>query len=87
MKKHIDTHRRPALSMQAMRGLRGMAKEYGPERLNAACHRALRISTTSVSSVRSMLQRRIESTPLRGASDDEPLPGHDNVRGAKTYES
>lgn len=87
VKKHIDTHRRPALSMQAMRGLRGMAKEYGPERLNAACHRALRISTTSVSSVRSMLQRRIESTPLRGASDDEPLPGHDNVRGAKTYES
>lgn len=87
VKKHIDAHRRPALSMQAMRGLRGMAKEYGAERLDAACHRALRIHTTSVSSVRSMLQRRIESTPLRGANDEPPMPGHDNVRGANTYES
>lgn len=87
VKKHIDTHRRPALSMQAMRGLRGMAKEYGTERLDAACHRALRISTASVSSVRSMLERRMESAPLRGANDDAPMPGHDNVRGALTYES
>ncbi len=87
VKKHIDAHRRPALSMQAMRGLRRMAKEYGPERLNAACHRALRINTTSVSSVRSMLQRGIESAPLRGANDDAPMPGHDNVRGAKNYDS
>lgn len=87
VKKHIDTHRQPALSMQAMRGLRGIAKEYGNERLDAACHRALRISTTSVSSVRSMLQRRIENTPLRGANEDAPQPGHDNVRGAKTYEA
>jgi hypothetical protein len=29
----------------------------------------------------------MESSPLRGANDESPMPGHDNVRGAKTYES
>lgn len=87
VKKHIDTYRRPALSMQAIRGLRGMAKKYGTERLDAACHRALRISTTSVRSVRSMLARGIESAPLRSINEDNPMPGHDNVRGPETYNS
>lgn len=86
VQKHIDAHRRPAASMQAMRGLQGMAKEYGLDRLDAACNRALKISTTSVSSVRSMLQRRIESTPIRGSSDATPPSGHANVRGPETYE-
>lgn len=87
VKKHIDTYRRPAASIQAIRGLRGMAKEYGTERLDAACHRALRISSTTVSSVRSILARRMESAPIRGVNDDDPIPGHENVRGPKTYDS
>ena len=87
VKKHIEAHRRPTVSIQAMRGLRSMESEYGLERLNAACHRALRISTTSVTSVRSMLQRHMESAPLRGSGDDDaPMPGHGNVRGAKNYQ-
>ncbi|SEP72839.1 Transposase [Solimonas aquatica] len=87
VKRHIEAHRRPAVSIQAIRGLRAMESEYGLDRLNAACHRAIRISTTSVVSVRSMLQRRMESAPLRGTSDEDiPMPGHGNVRGAENYQ-
>lgn len=87
VKKHINTYRRrPALSIQAMRGLRSIATQYGTDRLDAACHRALLISTTSVSSVRSMLARKMECAPLRGANDDYPLPGHENIRGSESYD-
>lgn len=87
VKKHIEAHRRPTISMQAIRSLRTMENEYGLDRLNAACHRATRISTTSVISVRSMLDRRMESAPLRGdTNEDAPMASHENVRGAESYE-
>ncbi|TJY61136.1 IS21 family transposase [Sinimarinibacterium sp. CAU 1509] len=87
VKRHIEANRRPTVSMQAIRSLRTMEIEFGLERLNAACHRAIRISTNSVVSVRSMLERRMESTPLRGDKDDDtPMPGHGNVRGAESYQ-
>ncbi len=85
VKKHIETHRRPMVSIQAMRGLQGLEKVHGKDRLNAACERALRISSNSVSSVRHMLQRRTERAPLRGESDQASLSGHENVRGPNSY--
>ena len=86
MQRHIDLHRRPALSLQASKGLKSMSKEYGVDRLEAACGRAVSLGAFSVSSVRSMLKRGIESTPVRRRAQDEPLPAHENVRGAKDYE-
>lgn len=86
VKRHIDKHRRPALSMQALKGLRSLEREYGVARLNAACQRAVAIPNITITSVRSMLQRGIEDKPLRGRAADNPLPGHGNVRGAQAYE-
>ncbi len=82
MKAHIAKHRKPQLSLQASRGLKNLARQHGVERLDAACNRALRLQATSVSSVRSMLQRGMESAPLRGEAANDPLPAHENVRGA-----
>lgn len=86
MQKHIDLHRRPALSLQAFKGLKGLAKQYGVERVEAACGRAMSISSTSVTSVRSMLKRGIERTPVRRRTQDTPPRPHDNVRGPQDYE-
>lgn len=86
MQKHIDLHRRPALSLQAFKGLKGLAKQYGIERVDAACGRAMSISSSSVTSVRSMLQRGIERTPVRRRGHDTPPRPHDNVRGPQDYE-
>lgn len=63
-----------------------MAREYGLDRLEAACQRAIRIQATSPSSVRSMLKRRIEAAPVRGQENNCPLPAHENVRGPETYQ-
>ncbi len=87
VKNHIEKHRRTALSAQAIRGLRTLERVYGLSRLEAACARAVRMHATSTSSVRSMLERGIENTPLRGEdAANDPLPAHENVRGAASYE-
>lgn len=39
---HIEFHRRPAQSLQACRGLQKLVREYGSERVQAACDRSLR---------------------------------------------
>lgn len=84
---HIDNHRRPALSLQACRGLQRLGREYGAERLQAACDRALRAHATSISSVRSILKRGLDATShtQTDAANDDPLPAHENVRGAHYY--
>jgi transposase len=84
---HIEKHRRPAVSLQACRGLKRLAREVGVERLELACHRAMRMNASSIHSVRSMLDRGIENTPLHGEpAANDSLPAHENVRGASSYE-
>lgn len=86
VRSHIDKHRRPALSMQALKGLRTLEREYGLARLDAACKRAVAIPNITITSVRSMLQRGIEDKPLRGRTSSAPTSSHGNVRGAQAYE-
>jgi hypothetical protein len=73
--------------MQAFRGLKRLARDFGTERLDHACARALRMRAITITSVRSMLSRGIENTPLQ--DDDaanDPIAPHENVRGASNYE-
>ena len=65
-----------------------MARDYGTDRLQAACARALAMHARSISSVKSMLQRGIEAAPIQGgdAANDDPI-AHDNVRGADYYQN
>ena len=65
-------------------GVISLSRRYEPERVEAACERALTINATSYSSIvailRSGLDRaRPEREPLL------PLPAHDNIRGAAYY--
>jgi hypothetical protein len=85
VQQHTEKHRRPALTLQALRGLRKLETQYGRERLNAACKRAISIPNVSVTSVRSMLSRRIESSPLRGSATSSSPTQHENVRGPDSY--
>ncbi len=84
---HIEQYRRPALSLQAGRGLQRLAREYGQERLEAACERALQLHASSIKTVRSLLKRGLEHAASGApAANDEPTPAHDNVRGASYYQ-
>ena len=86
IQSHIEELRRPKLSVHVCRSLQRLARECGIERVQAACARALTMGTTSIRSIESMLQRSLENAPLRiePAANDDPLPAHENVRGA-TY--
>src|SRR5699024_8631188 len=58
--QHIERYGRSALSLQAGRGLQRLAREFGEERLEAACERALQIHATSIKTVRSLLRHGLE---------------------------
>jgi len=85
MRRHIEHHRQPQASMQALRGLKSLAREVGMIRLNTACSRAVRIQATSITSVRSMLRRGIEDKPIGEEPDVTPPASHENVRGGGYY--
>lgn len=87
LNQHIDKYRRPALSLQAGRGLQRLAREFGEERLEVACERALQLHATSIKTVRSLLERGLEKAAVgTKAANDESLPAHENVRGPSYYE-
>ena len=74
----------PEQGYRSAMGVISLSRRYEPERVEAACERALTINATSYSSIvailRSGLDRaRPEREPLL------PLPAHDNIRGAAYY--
>lgn len=79
---------KPEYSMMGCKAcaqLQKFAKQYGDQRFERACHCACEIQSFTVSSVRSILQCRLDNP----APDDIPkqvqLPLHHNVRGADYY--
>lgn len=66
---------RPVDRLRQAQGLVGFAKRYGPERLDAACRRALLFDDASYRSVASILRRNQEDAPLPPeASASGPVP-------------
>ncbi len=67
-------------------GLIGLARRYGPERLDAACARALRSGTPRYRSVKSMLHHGLDRVPPDDEQPSLALPvAHAHVRGADHY--
>lgn len=64
-------------------GVLSLSKRFEPERVEAACAKALTLGALSYQSVKSILQRGLEGT---GRQPDLPaLPAHANVRGGEYY--
>ncbi len=75
----------PQQGFRACLGLMRLGKEYGPERLEAACTRALATKTVSFKSIESILKRKLDKRPLPQRSPDKPPVEHDNIRGPEYY--
>jgi transposase len=76
-----------ALPQQAYRscyGLLRLGDQYGNERLNKACEKALIIRATRYQQVESILKNHLEEVPVQ-KTDSVPLPAHNNIRGANYY--
>jgi transposase len=86
VKHQLETRPHPEHGYRACLGLRHHARRVGPQRLEAACRRALSIGSPSARSVASILKQGLDRQPL--ADHDETagvLPQHDNVRGPRYY--
>ncbi len=79
----------PEQGYRACLGLMRLAREYGHDRLEAACARAQSIRAPHYRSVKSILACGLDrqSADLLGGERNPtaPMPSHDNVRGAGYY--
>ncbi len=75
----------PEQGYRACLGMRRLAKEYTPARLEAACARALAIRSPGLRSLTSILKTGLDRLPLPGTPAQSSLPLHENVRGATYY--
>ncbi len=63
----------------------GLARRYGPDRLNAACERALRSATLRYRSVKSILEHGLDRVDAESATRLALPPTHAHLRGATYY--
>ena len=74
----------PEQGFRACIGILRHVKAFGPERLEAACDRALEIGARSYTSVTSILKTNLDRTPPAAATDG-PAIQHDNIRGSRYF--
>lgn len=81
----LESKPHPEQGYRACLGIIRLGKAAGPDRLEAACRRALHFGTCSYRSVDSILQHRLDQQPLE---PELPLnsPDHVNVRGRAYYQ-
>jgi len=75
----------PEQGFRSALGVMRLAKKYSPERLEAACERALLLRSLSYKSVESMLKHGLDQRPLRAASP-RTHAAHRNIRGPNYYQ-
>jgi transposase len=78
------TRPHPEQGFRSALGVMGLAKKYGPQRLEAACARALALRSFSYSSVASILKHGLDQRPLPTGST-RAHPVHSNIRGSNYY--
>ncbi len=86
--EHLLTERpHPEMGYRSCLGLLALARQYGHDRLEAACARAWAIGSRTRKSVRSILQNNLDQQPLPSAvtQADWVTPDHINLRGPAYY--
>jgi transposase len=84
VEKIIEDRPHPEQGYRSCLGIIGLAKRFGPERLEAAALRALEIQARNYPSVKSILEKGLDKVPLRQSPEREPIL-HTNIRGSGYY--
>jgi len=74
----------PQQGFRSCLGIIALSKNFGKERVEAACKRALAIGGTSLGSVKSILQTGLDKKPLPEPRHAAPI-NHSNIRGSEYY--
>jgi transposase len=83
----LDDRPHPEQGYRSCLGILRLAKQYGHERLEAACERAVRVRARSYRHVQSILKNGLDREPIPETEDPQPrLPiAHKNLRGGDYY--
>ncbi|MHB1301355.1 MAG: IS21 family transposase [Burkholderiales bacterium] len=87
VKHQLESKPHPEQGYRACLGLLSLARDYGRERLEKACTRAVAIKSLTRRTVLNILQTGMEAKPLpaEARQTDWITPEHDNVRGPAYY--
>ncbi|MEI7832790.1 MAG: hypothetical protein WCJ56_06300 [bacterium] len=79
-------YKHPEQAYKACMGVLALARQYTPERLEAASTRALHFQSPSYRTLKNILTQGLDQQPIAGEPAQQPLPfTHDNVRGSAYY--
>jgi transposase len=81
----LEARPHPQQGYRACLGVMRLGKQYGPERLEAACRRALATGACSYKSLASILKSGLDRQPLPKADAAAPRIVHGNIRGPEYY--
>lgn len=82
----LELKSHPEQGYRSCLGLLSLSKQYGQERLELACQRALALCAPTRRSVLSILRRGLDQVPLPDQVTTPTLRTHENVRGAAYYQ-
>ena len=77
----LESKPHPEQGYRSCLGIIRLAKTYSPERLEAACARAVQVGARSYKSVKSILSNGLDQSTLPGLSCQATSIQHENVRG------
>lgn len=84
VEKIIEDRPHPEQGYRSCLGIIGLAKRFGPDRLEAAALRALEIEARNYPSVKSILEKGLDKVPVRQSPERTPII-HTNIRGSGYY--
>jgi len=81
----LAARQHPQQAYRACLGILRLAKAYGDDRLEAACRRALILSSHRYKSIESILRLGLDRQPLAEPAEQALPEDHDNLRGSSYY--
>jgi transposase len=82
----IESKPHPQQAFRACMGILQMGNQVGPERLDAACERALHYKSPRYGTVKNILENGQEYMPLPVSRQLPKLPAHRNIRGPAYFQ-
>lgn len=82
----MENRKHPEQGFRSCLGIMRLVKRYSPERVEAACGRALLLKAYNYKSVESILKTSLDKQELPGSSSCEKPIIHYNIRGRKYYQ-
>lgn len=84
-KELIEKKAHPEQAYRACLGLLNLSKQFGVERLEAACHRAFFFNTPNRHHVVSILKKGLDKQPLPDEYQEYQQSIHENIRGSQYF--